>query len=309
MSKLKIQTAIIAFKDTENASAPKKKAIDWLSMAELECESVFSDHFELAANAEKSISEAAAGEWALGAGIALEPHPTNSALVIVRAALFDAPNIGVAEEHVVTTSPDGTITVSRTTPFENYVRGTRIGIRGPMESGPFSEMNEGMWEVVRKTAMNAIVLRRVGDGAYGAAETAMASEDSLYLIGAPGEYGTKLYISGGAAFGVGGVFDIVEQGDGFASIAAPDASTGLSFTGDLGIALDALSYIRIESDRPLDVSISVKGAAVVIPLFPVKEGERSGWFEYRGPFGAITVKNLSGEVANISFVYGLEKAK
>lgn len=306
--------SILFYDDDENTSNPQRKHVDWRrSSSGARFDQVYSERFLLSPGVEK-VLETSLGETDLSATpVAVQAVTAQSTWYQFRGAFPTSPWASAlavsAQSLTLTVQVDGTLLVTGTglASLSAVVPGDWVYIAGSQygDTGPFSSVNQGFWEVVSVAA--GLTLRSVYGTTTPVNETVTTtSVNNLQLV----RKETRprwLFVQGSAVYA--GLQQVVGAGIGWLAVLAPSqyvAVASISLT--LIAAPIFIAYARVESDQPVTVKLTDAVADNEVSLLP-STSVTPVWVEVF-PFGlALSVENTGSNVAaavNIIYAFSAD---
>jgi len=315
--------SVVVYDDVENASNPQRKHVDWKRSATgLVFEQVYSERFLVTPGSYKS-------PYSVPQYLDFISQPVDFAPVTAKS-WYQARWAGggyppgcqalgnVGQPLTCTAQADGGLLISGTGLGGNtalvgewvYLAGSTYG-----DTGVVGVENQGFWVITATTdGGTSLYLRR----AY-AEDPAPVTETVTVAAVENIQYTQDTYRTRWAnisAYGsvFGGVKSVVGSAIGWVAFA-----TETSFVPTSGVMVDHLmlvpeyvSYLRVESDKPLalqigDIQYDTVGTYEVT-LLPVKDGSPA-WHETFAFTLALALQNRGRESATVNLIYGIVKSE
>lgn len=315
MPQANIVEQVVIFDDVENESNPQRKHIDWKRSATgLTLDEVFSERLTLGAGISKTL-EASVGASDLSAtACTMGAAAGKSTWYQVRGAYASpwAAALGTAGQNVtVTANLDGTISLSGAglAALTNVRPGDQVYLSGSDygDTGAFASANQGFWSVV--SLATGLTLQRVfAEDTQGTSEVvAVAANLDIQHI-ADSTRPRWAFIRGGVVFA--GVKAVLAAASGWFAVATETQFTPTAaYTfSKLVVAPRYISFVRIEADQPVKVSIGDAGAAAnEVNLIPLAAAAPA-WYEAFAFGTSLAVLNDGGpNTAIINVVYAVKE--
>lgn len=306
-----IVESVLIFDDTENASNPQLKHVDWRRTATgLVFDQVYSERFALAPGITKTL-EAGVGVTDLSATpVNLVQVPANPAWYQFAGAFPSSPwavALAVSGQSLtVTVQLDGSVTL--TGPGLASLAGVNPGDwvylagSGYGDSGAVSATNQGFWVV---TAVGVgLSLKRIYPTDGAVTETVLTFSINDVQLLADATRPRWLFVRGSAVYA--GLYQVVGAAKGWVAVQAPPQfvpATGITFDR-LTTAPKYISYVRVEADLPVTLTVGdVAAATNQVSLEPVAAGVPA-WYEAFAFATSLAVKNAGGSApATVNIIY------